>query len=92
MHGPRFVRPSTPWPAKAWFRPSRGAEPSSPAARQVLTIGSTDLDLAELLRVPVGSPVAEVRRVFVDADGRVIYLGEIRYRGDVLRLEMDLGQ
>ena len=61
-------------------------------ARQVMTIGSTDLDLAQLLEIPVGSPIAEVRRQIVDGEGRVIYAGDISYRGDVLRLEMDLGR
>jgi GntR family transcriptional regulator len=31
-----------------------------------------------------------VRRVFTDEDGRVIYLGEVTYRGDFVRIEMDL--
>ena len=38
----------------------------------------------------VAAPVAEVRRVFTDADDRVIYLGEVTYRGDFIHLEMDL--
>jgi GntR family transcriptional regulator len=59
-------------------------------ARQVLTIGSADLEVAPLLQVPVNAPVAEVRRVFTDAKGRVIYLGEVTYRGDFVHLEMDL--
>ena len=29
-------------------------------------------------------------RVFTDADDRVIYLGEVTYRGDFIHLEMDL--
>jgi GntR family transcriptional regulator len=59
-------------------------------ARQVLTIGTADVEVARLLHVPVNAPVAEVRRVFNDADGRVIYLGEVTYRGDFIHLEMDL--
>jgi GntR family transcriptional regulator len=59
-------------------------------ARQVLTIGSADLEVAPLLQVPVNAPVAEVRRIFTDAQGRVIYLGEVTYRGDFVHLEMDL--
>jgi GntR family transcriptional regulator len=34
--------------------------------------------------------VGEVRRVFTDADGRVIYLGEVTYRGDFIHLDMNL--
>lgn len=59
-------------------------------ARQVLTIGTADVEVAQLLGVPVNTPVAEVRRVFTDADDRVIYLGEVTYRGDFIHLEMDL--
>lgn len=59
-------------------------------ARQVLTIGTADMEVARLLQVSVNAPVAEVRRVFTDADGRVIYLGEVTYRGDFVHLEMDL--
>jgi GntR family transcriptional regulator len=59
-------------------------------ARQVLTIGTADMEVARHLHVPLNAPVAEVRRVFTDAAGRVIYLGEVTYRGDFIHLEMDL--
>jgi GntR family transcriptional regulator len=59
-------------------------------AHQVLTIGTADMEVARLLRVPVNTPVAEVRRVFTDAHGRVIYLGEVTYRGDFIQLQMTL--
>jgi GntR family transcriptional regulator len=59
-------------------------------ARQVLTIGTADMEVAPLLQVNVNAPVGEVRRVFTDADGRVIYLGEVTYRGDFIHLDMNL--
>lgn len=59
-------------------------------AHQVLTIGTADMEVARLLEVPANTPVAEVRRVFTDAAGRVIYLGEVVYRGDFIRLQMTL--
>jgi GntR family transcriptional regulator len=59
-------------------------------ARQTLTIGSADVETAELLRVPLNAPTAEVRRVFNAPDETVIYLAEVIYRGDFIRLEMDL--
>ena len=59
-------------------------------AQQTLTISSADVETAELLAVPVNSPVADVRRVFNAPDGTVIYLGEVTYRGDFIHLEMDL--
>ena len=60
------------------------------SARQTLTIGTADIEAARLLRVPLNSPVAEVRRIFTTADRTVIYLGEVTYRGDFVRIDMDL--
>lgn len=59
-------------------------------ARQTLTIGTADIEVAKLLKVPLNSPVAEVRRVFTTADRGVIYLAEVTYRGDFIRIDMDL--
>jgi GntR family transcriptional regulator len=59
-------------------------------ARQTLVIATADVEVAGHLAVPVNSPVAEVRRVCADAGGTVLYLGEVTYRGDYVRLEMDL--
>jgi GntR family transcriptional regulator len=60
------------------------------SARQTLTIGTADLEVARLLHVPLNSPVAEVRRVFTTHGRTVIYLGEVTYRGDFVRIDMDL--
>ena len=65
-------------------------DPAIESARQMLTIGTADLEVAKLLHVPLNSPVAEVRRVFTATDGTVIYLGEVTYRGDFVRIDMDL--
>jgi GntR family transcriptional regulator len=59
-------------------------------ASQTLAIGAADVEAATHLGVPVNSPVAEVRRVCRDEEGTVIYLGLVTYRGDYVRLEMDL--
>lgn len=59
-------------------------------AWQTLTIGTADLDVAGHLGVPPGSPTVEVRRVFNDQAGRVTYLGQVIYRGDFVRIDMDL--
>lgn len=64
--------------------------PKIATARQTLTIGTADMETARHLGVQVNAPVAEVRRVFNAADGTVIYLGEVTYRGDFIHLEMDL--
>lgn len=60
-------------------------------AHQTLTIGSADAETALLLRVPTDSPTARVERVFTDANGVVIYYADVVYRGDAVKLEMDLG-
>ena len=65
-------------------------QPRITRAHQVLTIGTADMEVAHWLDIPVGSPVAEVRRVFRDASDRVIYLGEVTYRGDAVQVEMNL--
>ena len=59
-------------------------------AFQTLTVSSADVEVATLVNMPVNAPVAEVRRVCVDPAGIVIYLGLVTYRGDFMRLEMDL--
>jgi GntR family transcriptional regulator len=59
-------------------------------ARQVLTISSADLEVARHLGIHVNAPVAEVRRVFTGPRRRVIYLGEVTYRGDFVHMEIDL--
>lgn len=60
------------------------------SARQTLRISTADVDVANLLNVPVSSPVAEVRRVCLSPDGTVLYLGQITYRGDFIQFEMEL--
>ena len=59
-------------------------------AHQVLTIGSADMEVARLLGLPMNAPVAEVRRIFKDPSGTVIYLAEVTYRGDAIHVQMDL--
>ena len=59
-------------------------------ARQVLTISTADLEVARHLGINVNAPVAEVRRVFTGPKRRVIYLGEVTYRGDFVHMEIDL--
>lgn len=59
-------------------------------ARQILTIGTAGVEAAKELNIAASAPVAEVRRVFCDPAGTVIYLGELTYRGDFIRVDMDL--
>ena len=60
------------------------------SARQILTVSTAGAEVASALNISVSAPVAEVRRVFCAPDGTVIYLGELTYRGDFVRVEMDL--
>lgn len=60
------------------------------SARQILTIGTAGAEAASALNISVSAPVAAVRRVFCAPDGTVIYLGELTYRGEFVRVEMDL--
>lgn len=66
------------------------AEVKIGSARQILTIGTAGAEAATALNIAASAPVAEVRRVFCDPDGTVIYLGELTYRGDFIRVDMDL--
>lgn len=59
-------------------------------AHQTVTISAADTEVAALLGIPVNSPVAQVRRIFHAPDGTVIYVGDVTYRGDYVRFEMDL--
>ncbi len=59
-------------------------------AHPSVTIATADTDVAGHLGVPVNSPVALVRRLCVGADDTVLYVGEVTYRGDFVRFEMDL--
>jgi len=59
-------------------------------ARQTLAISTADVEVAGHLAIAVNAPVAEVRRVCTAADGTVLYVGEVTYRGDYIHFEMDL--
>ncbi|OZI63098.1 GntR family transcriptional regulator [Bordetella genomosp. 11] len=59
-------------------------------AHQTLTIGTADAETASLLHIAKDAPVAHVARIFHDAAGEVIYYAEVIYRGDAIRLEIDL--
>ncbi len=59
-------------------------------ARQTLVIGGADPETATHLRIALGTPTAEARCVVTDSDGIVVYVGEIVYRGDCVKLDGDL--
>lgn len=59
-------------------------------ARQILTVGTADTEAAFFLRIAPGDPVAFVRRVAEDTQGKTIYMGDVIYRGDFVYQEIDL--
>ena len=59
-------------------------------AHQVLSVGAADIYAAAHLRLAFGAPVLEARCLVTDVADRVIYLGEIVYRGDVVKINIEL--
>lgn len=55
---------------------------------QTITIGTADLQTADLLEIPLNAPVAYCYRTAIDADGRIVFVGDGIYRGDVIRLDI----
>ena len=59
-------------------------------AHQTVVVGAADLDTAQHLGIPLNAPTAEARCIVADKDGVVIYVGEITYPGDYVRLNIEL--
>lgn len=59
-------------------------------AHQSIVIGSADPEVADLLKVGLGTPTAECRCVVVDKSGTAVYVANVIYRGDCIKLHMDL--
>jgi GntR family transcriptional regulator len=59
-------------------------------ARETLTIGTADLEIADLLQMPLNAPVALVNRTVVDSKGGLVLVTDGVYRGDVVRLDIKL--
>ena len=59
-------------------------------ARQIMHIAKADIETAALLEIPLGEPMAEVRRILLAQDGTVVYVADVIYRGDHIHLDMDL--
>ncbi len=59
-------------------------------AHETLIIGTADMETASSLEVALNSPTAEVRCAVADDQGVAIYVGEMIYRGDCVRLNIDL--
>lgn len=61
-------------------------------ARTWITVAGADFELAQQLACPFGAPTARVRRRVLDAEGRVVYAGLFRYRGDRFIFDFDSSQ
>jgi len=59
-------------------------------AHQTVVIGSADPTAAELLHVELGAPIAECRCVVLDSEGIAVYVADIIYRSDAIKLHIDL--
>ncbi len=59
-------------------------------ARQILTVGSADPEISDLLGVSLGDPVAYVQRIAVAEDGTMALVANGIYRGDMVRVEIKL--
>lgn len=57
---------------------------------QTLTVNGANQSNAELLDLPLGAPVATVRRTIKDKAGTCIFVADLVYRGDVVKLDIDL--
>lgn len=58
--------------------------------RQTLTVATSDAYTSNCLNIPLESPVANLRRVVLNDAGKVIYLGDIIYRADHVKLDINL--
>lgn len=68
--------------------------PEVDAARLQQRISFTTADemTAEMLKMPPNAAIGDVLRVITDRQGRVIYVGQTKYRGDFVKLEFDLAE
>jgi GntR family transcriptional regulator len=59
-------------------------------AHQTVVIGSADPVTADHLRIALGAPIAECRCWVIDERGIAIYVADIIYRSDAIKLHIDL--
>jgi GntR family transcriptional regulator len=59
-------------------------------AHQTVSIGTADMDVAQLLNIELGATVAECRCAVIDDSGAAIYIADIIYRKDAIKLHIDL--
>ncbi len=60
------------------------------SAHQTLIVGSADPNIADLMQIPLGAPTVECRCVVIDDRNVAIYVADIIYRSDCIKLRIDL--
>ena len=58
-------------------------------ARQNVKIAYADVEMAEVLKMPVNAPVFQVLREFFNDEGKLIYSAVLIYPGDKLELDVE---
>ncbi|WP_029585003.1 GntR family transcriptional regulator [Bradyrhizobium sp. URHD0069] len=59
-------------------------------AHQTLVVGSADPEIADLLKIPLGAATMQCRCIVIDDKGIAIYVANIVYRSDCIKLRVDL--
>jgi GntR family transcriptional regulator len=59
-------------------------------AMQYVSIDVANAETAGLLAMPLGGPIAKVRRTITDNKGVVIYVADVLYKSNVVHLAMDI--
>jgi len=60
--------------------------------RQTVTVGAADVEISDLLDIPLNAPVAFVYRTATDTAGTIVFVGDGVYRGDVIRLDITVSR
>lgn len=59
---------------------------------QAISFTTADPETALHLEVPINSPVGNVLRIITNNNNRIIYVGQTKYRGDFVKLEINYDQ
>jgi GntR family transcriptional regulator len=60
------------------------------AARQTMHIETADPEAASLLQIDLSAPVVHARRIVIDERSIALFVGDLIYRGDYVRFDVDL--
>ena len=66
------------------------ADPPITSGAERLRVAAADFTDASSLDCPMSSPVARVKRIFCNAQGRIVYYALLTYRGDKFEVEHSL--